>query len=309
MYHLLRLQPVPDNVMPIGPVMQWIDLSEGTNSVWRKLIRQADRQKEFTAVSGPATVDGNTVKTVNDGDIVSVNNPQGIQQIRHGGIDQQNLGFSIQMKQMLTYLMGNIDAIGGLSAQTSTVGQDQMLSQGANRLVDEMRQELAFFNAKVYEDLAMYMWEDPYIELPLVKRKYGMEIPFTWTPESREGDFSQYNFNIEPYSQRSMSPEEKLEKLNGVMTQIVIPAGIQFDQIKYMKEVASLLGIHELEDIMNISPTTPPVDPSGSGGGGSQTTRRYERISRAGPSSKTAEDQMVSQALMTGQDNNQGGVQ
>ena len=289
--------------------MQWIDLSEGTNSVWRKLIRQADRQKEFTAVSGPATVDGNTVKTVNDGDIVSVNNPQGIQQIRHGGIDQQNLGFSIQMKQMLTYLMGNIDAIGGLSAQTSTVGQDQMLSQGANRLVDEMRQELAFFNAKVYEDLAMYMWEDPYIELPLVKRKYGMEIPFTWTPESREGDFSQYNFNIEPYSQRSMSPEEKLEKLNGVMTQIVIPAGIQFDQIKYMKEVASLLGIHELEDIMNISPTTPPVDPSGSGGGGSQTTRRYERISRAGPSSKTAEDQMVSQALMTGQDNNQGGVQ
>ena len=227
MYHLLRFQPVPDNIMPIAPVMQWIDLSEGVNSIWRKLVRQSDRQKEFTVVSGPATVDGNTIKNANDGDLVSVNNPQGIQQIRHGGVDQQNLGFSIQAKQMLTYLMGNIDAIGGLSAQTSTLGQDQMLSQGANRLVDDMRLELAFFNAKVFEDLAMYLWEDPYIEIPLVKRSGTLELPFKWTPESREGDFSQYNFDIEPYSQRSMSPEEKLQKINEVMTQIVIPSGMR----------------------------------------------------------------------------------
>ena len=309
MYHLLRFQPVPDNIMPIAPVMQWIDLSEGVNSIWRKLVRQSDRQKEFTVVSGPATVDGNTIKNANDGDLVSVNNPQGIQQIRHGGVDQQNLGFSIQAKQMLTYLMGNIDAIGGLSAQTSTVGQDQMLSQGANRLVDDMRQELSFFNAKVFEDLAMYLWEDPYIEIPLVKRSGTLELPFKWTPESREGDFSQYNFDIEPYSQRSMSPEEKLQKINEIMTQIVIPSGMQFDQKKYMKEVAKLLGVKELEDILDSRQEAQPVDPAGRGGSPAQTTRRYERISRAGPSAKPAEEQMLQQSLFANgnKGNEQGG--
>ena len=301
MYHLLRFQPIPDNIMPIGPVMQWLDMAEGVNSTWRKLGRQADRQKEVTFVQGSAMVDGNSIRNANDGDIISVNNPQGIHQVRYGGIDQQNLGFSINSKNVLTYLMGNINAIGGLSAQTSTLGQAQMLSGSANRMIDDMRQELAYFNQGAFNDLAMYMWEDPYIDIPLVRRAHGIDIPFRWTNESHEGDFAQYNFEVEPFSQRVSSPEERLSKMNEVMTQIVIPSGMQFDHQKYLSAVAKLLGSKELEDILQTNPTAQPVKPQGEEAKASvNTTRTYERISRAGPSTKSADDQMLQQAMLGG---------
>jgi len=303
-YHLLRFQPLPDNVMPIGPVMQWLDLADSVNKNWRKLGRQAERQKEVTFVQGNASIDGHTVKNADDGDIVTVNNPAGIHTERYGGIDQQNLGFVINSKNTLAYMMGNIDAVGGLAAQTSTLGQDQMLSQGANRMIDDMRQSLASFNSEVFRDLAMYMWEDPYIQLPLVKRSGSVDIPFRWTPESREGDFSQYNFDVEPFSQRITSPEEKLAKLNEVMTSIVIPSGMEFDPQKYMRAISRLLGSKELEEIMNISPGVTPVNAHG-GGNPNTTTRRYERVSRAGPSTKGADDQMLQQSLMGGQSQGQ----
>mgnify|MGYP003135097470 CR=1 FL=1 len=297
-YHLLRFQPVPGNIMSLGPVQQWVDLASGVNSIWRKLGRQAERQKEFYTVQGPSISDGETVKNVPDGNMISVQGK--VETQRTGGIDQSNLAFAIHMQRALGYLMGNIDAIGGLSAQSSTYGQDQMLSQASGRMIDDMRQTLGAFQKRVFRDIGNYMWEDPYIEIPLVKRPVeGVEIPFNWTPESREGDFSQYNIQIEPYSQRATTPEERLRKLMEFITTVALPAGFQLDPKKLARYVSKYTNLVELEDIMDLPPSSNPVETPG-GSKAQNTTRTYETISRPGPSAKPAEDQLLAQNLFAG---------
>ena len=303
-YHLLRYQPVPGTPMPIASVMQWTDMSDAINRMWRKLIRQAERQKEVLLVQSASGKDGESLRDANDGEIVSVQNPQGIQVTRHGGIDQQTHAFSINTRNQLGYLMGNIDAIGGLGAQTSTLGQDQMLSQSANRMIDDMRQEVSRFHKSIMGDLARYLWEDPYIELPLVKRVgSSIEIPFVWTPEQREGDFQQYNIDIEPYSLRGTTPEERLAKLNKILTELVIPMGMQVDQQQFARTMAKYTNLPELEEILHLDPMRGPVgEPSQSVSMKSPqvTKTTSERVSRAGPPTREAQEQQQMQALMSG---------
>jgi hypothetical protein len=163
---------------------------------------------------------------------------------------------------MLGYLMGNLDAIGGLSAQSSTLGQDQMLSQSANRMIDDMRQEVSKFHKKVFMDLARYLWEDPFTEMPLVKRVgENIEIPFVWTDEQKEGDFEQYNLDIEPYSMRSTTPEERLAKLTQMITEIVIPMGMQVDQQKFASVMSHYANLPELEEVLSIVTTDQGLHP------------------------------------------------
>jgi hypothetical protein len=284
--------------------MQWTDMSDAINRMWRKLIRQAERQKEVLLVQSASGKDGESLRDANDGEIVSVQNPQGIQVTRHGGIDQQTHAFSINTRNQLGYLMGNIDAIGGLGAQTSTLGQDQMLSQSANRMIDDMRQEVSRFHRSVMGDLAEYLWQDPYIELPLVKRVGGsIEVPFVWTPEQREGDFTQYNIDIEPYSLRGSTPEERLAKLNKILTELVIPMGMQVDQQQFARTMAKYTNLPELEEILHLDPMHDPVgEPSQSVSMKSPqvTKTTSERVSRAGPPTREAQEQQQMQALMSG---------
>jgi hypothetical protein len=304
-YHLLRYQPVPGTPMPIAPVMQWTDLSDAVNRMWRKLIRQSERQKEVLLVQSASGKDGEALRDSNDGEIVSVQNPQGIQVTRHGGIDQQTHAFSINTRNQLGYLMGNIDAIGGLGAQTSTLGQDQMLSQSANRMIDDMRQEVSRFHRSVMSDLARYLWEDPYIQLPLVKRVGNdVELPFTWTPEQREGDFAQYNVDIEPYSLRATTPEERLAKLNQILTQLVIPMGMQIDQQQFARTMSEYTNLPELEELLRIDPLRPPVGEASDAvaSKSQQATTTSERISRAGPPTREAQEQQEMQALLSAGD-------
>jgi hypothetical protein len=227
-----------------------------------------------------------------------------MQVTRHGGIDQQTHAFSINTRNQLGYLMGNIDAIGGLGAQTSTLGQDQMLSQSANRMIDDMRQEVSRFHKSIMGDLARYMWEDPYIELPLVKRiGSSIELPFTWTPEQREGDFQQYNIDIEPYSLRGSTPEERLAKLNKILTELVIPMGMQVDQQQFARTMAKYTNLPELEEILHLDPMNQPVgEPSQSVAMKSPqvTKSTSERVNRAGPPTREAQEQQQMQSLMSG---------
>ena len=89
--------------------------------------------------------------------------------------------------------------------------------------------------------------------------------------------------------------------MNEVMTQIVIPSGMQFDHQKYLSAVSKLHGSKELEDILQTNPTAQPVKPQGEEAKASvNTTRTYERISRAGPSTKSADEQMLQQAMLGG---------
>jgi hypothetical protein len=268
-------------------------------------------------VSGPGGKDGKLTVQASDGEAVYFTNPESVKELRYGGIDNQSLGFAINIKDTLVYLMGNIESLGGFAAQSSTLGQDRMLSESANKMVDDMQQSVSYFNQRVFRDIAIYMWQDPHINLPLVKRIEGtdIEIPFQWSPESREGDFAQYNITFEPYTLRSTTPRERLNQLNQVMSQVVMPGmemfaqqGVQFDMKKYLNTIAKYSNMEELNDILlPVEKGRDPVEPYPGRKMAPVVPRSYEHINIPGGPSPASQSQQLQQAALAGAPPQAGG--
>src|ERR1019366_2660109 len=112
-----------------------------------KLIRQADRQKELTFVQGAADQDGNRVVKGNDGDAIKVDNPAGIETRSMGGVNQQNYVFVNDMIQRESWLMGNLEVMGGLSPQGKTATQEKILNQNSSGSIADMQDATVQFSA------------------------------------------------------------------------------------------------------------------------------------------------------------------
>ena len=132
-FHMLKYGDVPGQMLPMAPVQVLIDLHDAINVVFRKLTRQAERQKTVTFVQAGADEDGKRVVNASDGETIRVDNAQGVNQASFGGVDQMNLAFGLQLKDLLIYMGGNLDTLGGLSPAAGTLGQEEMRSLRGSR--------------------------------------------------------------------------------------------------------------------------------------------------------------------------------
>ena len=313
-YHKLGFGKVENNTMPTAPAMHLRDLHELTNSLFRKLGRQANREKTILGVQRGSEADGNRVVDANDGEAIAMDNPQAAHEYRYGGISQESLGFLIQTKELFSYLAGNLDMIGGLGPQSETLGQDQLLSASASMRIRKMQKKVYQFTQGVVEDLCHYLWTDPYTVLPLTKRVKGFEdvaVNVNFGPADREGDFLAYNINIEPYSMQAKSPEEKLMSLRTIFAEFVAPLlpmmaqqGVTVDVEMLFRKISKLGSIPEIEDILNFSSPNHETEPFGEmPAKASITTRRYERVNRPGATNH-GKAQIMQQALFGGKPQN-----
>ena len=110
-YVRLGFSHVPSNLMPLPPVHLWLDLHELANTVFRKLSNQATRKKTVTVFQGGNDEDVHRFKTAVDGEAIRSNAKP--QDMSVGGVDNGNLAFFIQNKDLFNILAGNIDALGG----------------------------------------------------------------------------------------------------------------------------------------------------------------------------------------------------
>lgn len=314
-YHFLGFQNVPDNVHPLPPTALWVDLHELSNSLFRKIGRQAERQKTITAFQGAAKADAKNILDAEDGETVQVDNPQGVAEHRFGGPDQTSLAFFMTMKPLISYFSGNLDVLGGLSSQSPTLGQDQLLSASAGNRIDAYRAKVEKFAGGVIFDLAKWLYYDPLIELPLVKRVPGtnIEIPIKYTPEERqEADFLEYNFKVIPYSMQNMSPAARMAALQGVLNTMVAPyiemmaqQGISINFEALVKKAGRYANIpEELDDIFIFS--TPQEGGPGVVGRDPRahspavTQRTQVRVGKPGMSPANADLSMAQQLLSSG---------
>ncbi|MBN1457706.1 MAG: hypothetical protein JW912_07635 [Sedimentisphaerales bacterium] len=265
-YHLLTFSPVPGNIMPLAPSALWMDLHDLANRMFRKLGRQAERQKTVLGVQSGSEDDGNRIIKVNDGEALRMDSPDRAREYKFGGIDQPSLAFLLQVKDLFAYLGGNLDSLGGLSPMADTLGQDQLLAQNASKRVADMQDRVIDFTKQIINSLGFYLWNDPLIELPLTKRVPGFEeisVPVTFGPDSREGDFLDYNLDIEPYSMQHQSPQMKLQTLTQVFGQFIVPfapmmaeqgIGVNFESL--LKMISKYANVTELNDILEFSQST-----------------------------------------------------
>lgn len=318
-YRKICFGSIPGNIVPRPPASLLVDMHELANLLFNKTARQAERQKTILGVQGHAKADGSRVVEANDGDAIYTENPDGMREFTTGGANQQTLAMVIWLKQMFSYLGGNLDAIGGLAAQTQTVGQDSLLAQTASGRIRDMQKTFLKFTTGVVSDIAFHAWNDPLIKIPLMKPIAGTKyaIPMEFTPERRKGDFLHYNFTIEPYSLQTRSPEERLARITSFVEQIVTPilpvlakSGIQLDYEEFFKIFSKYGGLPEIDRLLVYMQGQ--QDPSATGGGDqgdgagmpAQTTRNYVRSNRPGATQQGAERGMMSSLLASG---SQGG--
>lgn len=259
-YHKLGFGKLENNPMPVAPAMHWADLHDLVNKVFRKLGRQAGRQKTILGVRPAGDNDGTAVVNANDGDVIKMEDPKNVGEFKTGGIDQTSFAFSLALQDMFKMLAGNLDALGGLGPQSETLGQDRLLNDSANTRMQKMQKSTVIFATGIIKSLAFYLWNDPHIEIPLVKRVKGFDditIPANFGPEDRENDFMEYNIKIQPYSMQFMTPSQKLQGLMVVFERIISPLipmmqtqGVTLNIEAFLKTVADLSDIEEVNDII-----------------------------------------------------------
>ena len=303
-YRKLTFSDVPGNLMPLAPVALMLDLHELANMLYRKLGRQADAKKTVAAFAGGNDDDVNTLQGASDGDGIAYHG-QKPEQITVGGIDQPTLLMYQQTKGEFTYLAGNLDSLGGLAPMSDTVGQDQMLSAAANGRMDYMKDQTIDFAKGIMGDLAWYAWTDPVRERVIEKQVEGTDIVLrsVWSAETRDGDFLDYNLDIDTYSMGNDTPSIKLQKIGQVMAQYVTPLlpqieaqGGQVDVDFLLDLVGKLSNLPELKNLVKFDGQPPDQQqPQGNAQPALQspnTTRTNIRVNRPGATRQGQTDVM-----------------
>jgi hypothetical protein len=303
-YYTLGFSDVPGNLLPLPPVALWRDLHELGNSLFRKLGRQADSKKTVAAFAGGNDEDAEALKKANDGEGIRYSGMKP-EQITVGGIDAPTLAFYLQVRDLFSYFAGNIDSLGGLAPATETVGQDRLLSEAASSRLKSMGEATIDYARDIFKALAWYAWTDPVRQRVIAKPVKGTDLSVrrVWSEETREGDFLDFNLDIDVYSMQDDSPSTKLNKIGTALERFVFPIlpqveaqGGKVDIQKLLSIIATLGNVPELSDIVKFS--EPPEDgqqPKGNPNPSmkpAHTTRTYERVNRPGGTRHGKDDAM-----------------
>jgi hypothetical protein len=251
--------------------------------------RQASRQKTIGICDNAAVQDGQNIIKTNDGDVIAVGNPNGFKEASFGGVNQQTLGFALNVRSMADFVMGNLSAQMGLGASAATLGQEKMIRQAANVRIGSMQGVLLTATQAVLRDIAFYLHHHPTVEYDLTVEITGtdMKLPVKWPyrdngygeeEDVRRGSYNEYDISIQPYSMTEISPGERAALLRQIWREDILPAtqlGVQPDVYAYLSKLAKYYDLPELREI--VAMTQEVMDPQermAGGGSGPRPTSR-----------------------------------
>ena len=253
-YDTLAYKYFPESIMPIPPVWTWLDLNLTLNKMVSKMRRQAERQKNIVMYELGASEDMKNVTQTSDGETVGVRNVDAIKEIAMGGINEIAFPFIQYLENQYSITGGNLYTLGGRATQAETLGQEQMLQANASKHLEDMVEQHHAFTKSILKKLAWFLWSDPLIEIPVIKRRGALELEVVYSEETREGDWLDYGFDIEPYSMSKMNPEIRYQKLMQLISQVVLPTaqiaaqqGTILDAGELVKEAARYMDISDID--------------------------------------------------------------
>jgi hypothetical protein len=233
------------------------------------MARGADRYKQNYLFAKSDQQDANAAKNAKDGEILTMNDPRSFNTLTQGDIDQTLLAFFLQVKDIYSYLAGNLDALGGLSPQSETLGQDRMLLETASNRLQHYQSIFIRIVARIVRDVAWYLFyhHNQPIELTYEMPDVGRQIPVTFSPEDRKGDFLDFNYDIAPYSMRQQSPAAKLTAIRAIWKDDILPLapiaqaqGVTPDIQEYLRLIARYGNMPELGNLVTFANPTAAHD-------------------------------------------------
>lgn len=319
-YHMLSFEVVPGNPLPQGPIQRLRDLNSAANHIMRKLIDQAERQKEVLGVRTGATEDGERVMKANDGDIIRIDNPESMKVAGYGGPNQQNWALFMELKNLFDMLGGNLSIMGGLSPQSKTATQDKMLNENSSRGIADKQERTIVATESILEALFWYWWKDPFKVMQTTHTLPGLpemtqmrQLGPGGSPSllTRDAPWEQLALKVDPYSLLHQTPQSRMAAIMQIVKEMYLPLaqiaqgqGIMLDLNFLMRKAAEYLDQPDLVELFTI--TEPPEQQTGTGAeqqGGmpAQTERTYNRVSTPGRTDKGNQQNM--QAALMNVDN------
>lgn len=314
-YIKLWFSDVPSNLLPLPPVAVWRDLHDFSNTLFRKIGNEAASRKTVVLMQGGSDEQAKRFCNAKDGEAIAYSGAKP-EEVHVGGVDNAALALVLQSNDLMSRFAGNLDSLGGLSAQSATASQDKLLNEAASARVAAMSARTADFAKEIFERLAWYVWTDP-VRVRKFRRVYSKILDIgedkLWTPETRDGDFVDYNFSIDAFSMQDDSPAMRMQKLNETMQNFVYPMlqqlteqGAIIDMQTLLDYIAKNSNQPILSEIVRFQEERP--QPERDLGGSSEpsyvstkapvTKRIYERVNRPGKMTSQGRTAVMVQALM-----------
>jgi len=281
-YKFLSLGNVPDNIIPASPAINLKGMHDLQNRLHRRMEQDSDAHRTVNVYPAGGADDAERLRTAKRNSWHQMNNPKDVSQVELGGVDQRDLGLAAFIQDEYDRFAGNLLAMGGLGAQASTVGQEEIIQGQVSRTEADMRMGVVGFAAECILDLGKLMWEDQTLELQssMPIGNSGMEVASNWTPDKRVGNFDDYDLRVEPYSMVFKTPEQKLQELFQVLRELAPmwpmfqASGATFDAQAIVEEIARLKNRPEFKRFITFA------DPMGELGGDENTVRQSPITSR-----------------------------
>ena len=283
--------PVQDSPFPVPPVSVWYDLSRITNRIFNKMVRQFESQKDI-GLYNPSQADTVTqIEEAITNEWVPTMDPKGINVVSFGGQNPNNERFISEVNGIYNTMAGNPELISGSDipggSRTSATAV-QALQNNASINIEDSRDIVYDRTSEVQRRIAWYLHTDPFIELPLTKRKTGGEqVQLELTPEQRMGDFLDFAFKIVARSMTKMDPmvrSKRVIEFSNILTSLTQTAvslmqiGQQFNIQRAATKIAEDMGIEDIaqdifsdpewEQKMQVMAMMGPQNPGKAGGGG-----------------------------------------
>ena len=322
-YHVLTFSDVPGNLIPAAPAQHLFDMQDLLTRTFNQLGRQALRQKTLTIVDGAADADGTGERVMNgdDGQVIRTSHIDSVREMKYGGIDPGNMQFAVWLKEMMSYIGGNLDSMGGLAQQGKTLGQEQLLAESSSEMLRDMQGSVLKFTKAAMSDVAWYMYTNPVDTYNLEKTIEGFgNVPFNYGPDKRDNDFYSFHLDIQPFSLKSKTPQERLAEVMNIVQNVVLPMAPQFSEWGYTLNIKELIEIlskySDLPEITNILTSQTPLQgqtvmqPGGNSFGQNSTsgrrplqspntTRNYTRTNVNAGGTQQNRDNQLMQTLAT----------
>jgi len=263
----------------------------------------SDAHRVVNAYPPGGADDAERIRTASRNSWVKMGDPKSIQQVEVGGVDQRDMALATFLQTEYDRFAGNLQAMGGLGQQATTLGQEELIHGNVSRNVADMRMAVVSFASDCILDLGRLMWEDQTLEIKssMEVANTGIQVRSDWTPDLRRGNFEDYEFKVEPYSMVFKTPEQKLQELFQVLREIAPlwpmfqASGATLDAQAIVDEIARLKNRPEFKRFISFAIPTDML-------GGDQNTVRQspvtsrETIRRNVPSGGT--DQARSNTLI-----------
>ncbi len=255
-YDKLFYKDFPGSSLPIPPLWYSMDLDAALNSIVMKMRKQAEAQKSNLVYEGDAADDAERLVSAPDQQSVKVSSTKGVDVVTWPGIDSEHYKWANYLENQFSMQNNNLYLLGGQGTGAETLGQDQLQFANASKSVDDMTQKTYSFTQSAAKKMVWYFWSDPLISVPRIKRIEGFgDIPVIFDRAARDGEFWDYEFNIEPYSLQRLSAMVEFQRTMSLLSQWILPSaqiaaqqGASLNIPKATKHLAKMAGLREFDD-------------------------------------------------------------